>query len=193
MKILFASNNAGKIREVREIFGDEFEIVTLREANIVSDPEETGATFAENAYIKAKSGMDLSGLPCMADDSGLCVDALHGAPGVYSARFAGEPCDNDKNNALLLEKLKGHTDRSARYVCHICLIFPDGKTVKAEGECEGRILEEYRGTNGFGYDPLFYVPELQKTFAEATPDEKNRCSHRARALKKLRGMLSNDK
>jgi len=189
MKILFASNNAGKIREIREIFGNDFEIVTLREAGIVSDPEETGTTFAENAYIKAESGMKLSGLPCMADDSGLCVEALGGAPGVYSARFAGEPCDNDRNNALLLEKLKGKDNRRAKYVCSICLVFPDGKTVTSEGECSGEIIDEYRGTNGFGYDPLFFVPELNKTFAEATPDEKNARSHRARALKELRGKL----
>lgn len=189
MKLLVASNNKNKLKEIREILGDGFEIVSLREAGIVSDPEETGKTFAENAYIKAKSGMDASGLPCLADDSGLCVEALGGAPGVYSARFAGEPCDNEKNNALLLKKLHGVSDRRASYVCSICLLFPDGRKICTEGVCTGQITEVPSGTGGFGYDPLFRSDDLNKTLAEATAEEKNRISHRGRALEKLERIL----
>ena len=189
MKLLVASNNKNKLKEIREILGDGFEIVSLREAGIVSDPEETGKTFAENAYIKAKRGMDASGLPCLADDSGLCVEALGGAPGVYSARFAGEPCDNEKNNALLLKKLHGVSDRRASYVCSICLLFPDGRKICTEGVCTGQITEVPSGTGGFGYDPLFRSDDLNKTLAEATAEEKNRISHRGRALEKLERIL----
>lgn len=182
MKILVASNNRDKLAEIKTIFGASCDVVSLRDLGLVSEPEETGTTFAENALIKARAALALSGLPTLADDSGLCVEALGGAPGVYSARFAGEPCDNEKNNDLLLAKMKGVSDRRAAYVCHVCLAFPDGNVLHAEGRCEGLISTERHGTGGFGYDPLFYVPELGKTFGDATAEEKNALSHRAKAL-----------
>ena len=185
-KIAVASNNKHKIEEIRamlaEIYGGALEVKSLSEIGFSGDIIEDGETFEENAAIKARAAAAL-GYIAIADDSGLCVDALNGAPGVYSARFAGEPCDDRKNNDKLLELLSDvpESRRGAKFVSVICCVTPDGQTVTARGECPGRILFSRRGTGGFGYDPLFFC-ELGKTFAELTPAEKNRISHRARAM-----------
>ena len=185
MKVLLASNNGHKIKEIKEILGDFFDVVSLREAGVESDPEETGATFEENARIKAVAGMKASGMPCIADDSGLEVFALDGLPGVMSARYAGGHGDDSANNEKLLRELENASDRSARYVCVICMAFPNGHEIVARGECRGTILKEARGEGGFGYDPLFFFPQFGKTFAEITAEEKNEVSHRNAALKEF--------
>ena len=185
MKVLLASNNGHKIKEIKEILGDFFDVVSLREAGVESDPEETGATFEENARIKAVSGMKASGMPCIADDSGLEVFALDGLPGVMSARYAGGHGDDSANNEKLLRELENASDRSARYVCVICMAFPNGHEIVARGECRGTILKEARGEGGFGYDPLFFFPQFGKTFAEITAEEKNEVSHRKAALREF--------
>ena len=185
MKVLLASNNGHKIKEIKEILGDFFDVVSLREAGVESDPEETGATFEENARIKAVAGMKASGMPCIADDSGLEVFALDGLPGVMSARYAGGHGDDSANNEKLLRELENASDRSARYVCVICMAFPNGHEIVARGECRGTILKEARGEGGFGYDPLFLFPQFGKTFAEITAEEKNEVSHRKAALKEF--------
>ena len=192
-KLLAASNNKNKIRELKQILGDIFEVVSLSEAGVVSEPEETGETFVENAVIKATAAMKESGMAAIADDSGLCVNALSGAPGVYSARYSGEGATDEKNNALLLKNMDGITDRRACFKSAIALVYPDGTTVTAEGECPGVILHEGRGSNGFGYDPLFLVEEYGKTFAELDGAVKNVISHRANALKALREKLEKDR
>ena len=150
MKVLLASNNGHKIKEIKEILGDFFDVVSLREAGVESDPEETGATFEENARIKAVAGMKASGMPCIADDSGLEVFALDGLPGVMSARYAGGHGDDSANNEKLLRELENASDRSARYVCVICMAFPNGHEIVARGECRGTILKEARGKGGRG-------------------------------------------
>lgn len=185
MKVLLASNNGHKIKEIKEILGDFFDVVSLREAGVESDPEETGDTFEENARIKAVAGMKASGMPCIADDSGLEVFALDGLPGVMSARYAGGHGDDSANNEKLLRELENSSDRSARYVCVICMAFPNGHEIVARGECRGTILKEARGEGGFGYDPLFFFPQFGKTFAEITAEEKNEVSHRKAALREF--------
>ena len=195
---ILASNNKKKLAELIAIAGEKYDVMSLAQAGIESDPEENGKTFAENSYIKAESAMKASGKPAIADDSGLQVYALNGEPGVYSARYAAmhgrcEESNDAENNALLLEKLKGVTDRRAAFVSHITLIYPDGTTVTSEGRCEGEILESPRGENGFGYDPLFYIPELGKAMAELSAEEKNAISHRGRSLKILFDKLGENK
>ena len=190
MKIAIATNNPNKLREIRAILGGFFdEALSLSDLGIDIDIEETGTTLTENALIKARTIRDLTGLPALADDSGLMVDALDGAPGVYSARYAGEEHDDKKNNALLLKNLEGKP-RDAKFCSVIALCYPDGRELTAEGYAPGVILEEERGTGGFGYDPLFFSPELGKTFAEATPEQKNSVSHRSRALRAMLELLS---
>ncbi len=183
MKLLLASNNEKKLRELRDILaGLGHEVVSLREAGIASDPEETGETFEENALIKARSACALSGLPAVADDSGLAVDALGGAPGVRSARYClGSDADRV---AFLLKNMEGVPDgkRTARFVSAIACVFPDGKELSVRGECEGIILRAPRGDGGFGYDPVFYSPGEGLTFAQIPPERKNAISHRSRAL-----------
>ena len=182
MKIAIATNNANKLREIRAILGGFFEeAYLLSDLGIDIDIAETGETLTENALIKARTIRDMTGLAALADDSGLMVDALNGAPGVYSARYAGEEHDDKKNNALLLRNLAGKS-RDAHFCSVIAVCFPDGRELTAEGRVDGTVLEEERGKGGFGYDPLFFSPELGKTFAEATPEEKNSVSHRSRAL-----------
>lgn len=186
MKLIIASNNEHKLREIKAILGHHFEeIVSLREAGIRHETVEDGQTFLENAEKKAREIAELSGCCALADDSGLCVDALGGAPGLYSARFSGVHGDDAANNRLLLEKLRDVTDRGAHYTCAIVLARPDGSIVSAEGYLYGQIGREEKGSNGFGYDPLFYLPEYGCTTAEMDPDEKNRISHRAAALHAL--------
>ena len=191
MKLIIASNNAHKLVEIRAILGSEFdEILSMKEAGIVHETVEDGSTFLENAEKKAREIMEISGCCALADDSGLCVEALGGAPGIYSARYAGEHGDDKANNRKLLRELEGVEDRRAHFACAMVLVRPDGSVVRAEGRMDGVIAFEESGENGFGYDPLFYLPERGCTNAQLTPEEKNAISHRANALhalvKKLR-------
>lgn len=185
-KIVVASGNKAKLREIRQIF-QGYEVVSMQEAGFADDVEETGTTFEENALIKARAVCAALDLPALADDSGLCVDALGGAPGVYSARFCGRHGDDKANNALLLEKLRGVAEagRGAYFESCVALCFPDGKEFVASGRTYGRILEEEEGCGGFGYDPLFYSFEVNKSFGLATAEEKNAVSHRGKALAAL--------
>lgn len=186
MKLAIATNNQHKLQEIRAILGDSFEeLLSLKDLGIDVDVEETGSTLEENALIKARAILSLSGIATLADDTGLMVDALKGAPGVYSARYAGEEHDDAKNRALLLKNLDGVKDRSAHFATVIALCYPDGKTLTASGRVNGEILLSERGTEGFGYDSLFFSTELGKTFAEATQAEKNSVSHRGRALRAM--------
>ena len=190
MKLILASNNAHKLEEIRAILGGEFEeILSLREAGIVHETVEDGQTFLENAEKKAREIAELTGCCALADDSGLCVDALDGAPGIYSARFAGVHGDDAANNRLLLEKLEGVENRAAHFTCAMALVRPDGSVLRAEGYFYGQIAHEEAGVNGFGYDPLFYLPERGCTSAQLSPEEKNAISHRANALHKLLALL----
>lgn len=180
-----ASNNSGKITEIKELLSGLYKVRSLADENIVSDPEETGSTFEENAFIKAEAVYRLTGCACLADDSGLIVDALDGAPGVYSARYAGEPSDSAKNNELLLANMEGKSDRTARFECAVVLYKSPEDVLTGVGTVEGRILDAPCGSGGFGYDPLFFCDDLQKSFGVASREEKNSVSHRARALKQL--------
>lgn len=191
MKLIIASNNQHKITEIKTLIGEWFEsVLSQSEVGFFEEVEETGTTFAENSYIKASAISDkFDGYATLADDSGLMVDALNGEPGVYSARYCGRHGDDKANNDLLLKKLDGVNNRSARFISAITLILPNGKVLSTEGKVEGVIGYEEKGSGGFGYDPLFYAVELNKTFGEATPEEKNVISHRARALKSLRNLL----
>ena len=185
--LVLASGNAGKIREFAEMF-PEFTVKGYKEFGQNYEIEETGSTFYENALIKAKTVAETLGLPALADDSGLCVNALSGAPGIFSARYAGD--GNDEHNIeKLLRNLEGIKDRSARFVCSLVFYYPDGKIVSAKGETEGEILFEKDGENGFGYDPIFYSKDLKKSFGKASEEEKNSVSHRSRAIKALREKL----
>lgn len=185
MKIIVASGNAHKIKEISQIL-PEYEFVSMREI-YDGDIEENGSTFKENAYIKAKFIAERFSLPALADDSGLCVDALGGAPGIYSARYSGG--GDRENRLLLLKNLENAACRTARFKSSVCLCYPDGKTVFGEGACEGRILFKDEGDGGFGYDPIFYSDELKKSFGQATEKEKNGVSHRFRALCDLKSKL----
>ena len=190
MEIVLASHNKKKIKELDTFLSDMLggnKILTAGEVGI-DDIEENGTTFSENALIKARAVWK-DGRLTIADDSGLCVNALGGAPGVYSARYAGEPCDNDKNNEKLLSELKDKSDRSAYFVCTIACKLPSGEEFTVTGRSDGVILNEKQGDGGFGYDPLFYFPSLKKTFAELTPDEKHSVSHRGNALHLLKERL----
>lgn len=195
MRIVLATNNRHKADEISHVLGmDDLEFVTLEEAGISSDPAEDADTFEGNARIKALAAREAAGpIAVMADDSGLEVDALDGAPGVFSSRFAGEDGNDEANNALLLEKLEGVPDdeRTARFVCTLVFIDEDGSELVAKGAVEGKIGHEKRGAEGFGYDPLFFPDEYngEKTFAEVSQSEKNKISHRARALRKMKELL----
>lgn len=194
-RLIIASNNSHKIDEIKNILKDlGFEILSLKEAGIEIDVEETGSTFEENSYIKAKAIHDLTGANVLADDSGLMVYALNGAPGVYSARFAGEHGNDKKNIGKLLELLKDTPEekRGGRFVSSIVMLKSSGESVMGNGYIEGKIGFVERGTNGFGYDPIFIVPELNKTFAELTDQEKNSISHRKRALEDLKRKLKGE-
>lgn len=187
MKFVLASKNPDKLKEMREIMDQlGIEVVSEAEAGVDVEVEETGSTFEENAVLKAKAVCKASGLPAIADDSGLCVTALGGGPGVYSARYGGPGADSKR---LVLESLRGQTDRTAKFVCCVCCIFPDGGGIGARGECEGMIAYAPRGEGGFGYDPIFLVPKMKKTFAQMTPEEKNAISHRGKALAEFQEKL----
>lgn len=198
-QVIFATGNEGKMREIRAILGDmELEICSMKEAGLALDIEENGTTFEENARIKARAVADVlaakeKARACvvMADDSGLEIDFLGGEPGVYSARYLGEETPFSEKSADLLRRLKAvpEEERNARFVCAIAAVFPDGETVVTRGAIEGRIGHELRGDNGFGYDPIFYLPEYGRTAAELTDEEKNRISHRSRALELMKEEL----
>ena len=192
MRIIAATNNKGKLREFGEILSPlGFEVVSLHEAGIYAEVEETGSTFEENALIKARAVSLLSNSPVIADDSGLCVDALEGRPGVRSARWAGEGATDAQRIDKLLSELEGVEDRSARFVSAVAFIDTDGTAITAEGSVEGIILYKPVGNNGFGYDPVFFCTELQKSFAEVSDEQKNSVSHRGRALRAIAKMLKN--
>ncbi len=186
MKIVLATNNKHKLEEIRAILDGCFEqLLSLSELGLDIEIEETGATLEENALIKAREIVRLTGMPALADDTGLMVDTLGGAPGVYSARYAGEAHDDKSNRQSLLKNLENATDRSAHFGTVIAVCYPDGSYLTAEGRVDGKIIFEERGEGGFGYDSLFYSEEIGKTFAEATPEEKNSISHRGRALRAM--------
>lgn len=188
MTFVLASNNSGKLREIREILSDmDIEVISMREAGCEFSAQETGTTFEENAYIKAIMATTLLGLPAIADDSGLCVDALDGAPGIYSARYGNGEAKTDADRMyLLLKNMEGKEERTARFVSCVCCTFPNGDRITARGECEGTITKEPRGENGFGYDPIFLPSGMTGTMAEMPQETKNRISHRAKALEEFK-------
>lgn len=183
-KFVLATHNPGKLKEMSAILAElGIQVVGPDELGIDVEVEETGTTFAENALLKAQAICAASGLPAIADDSGLCVDALNGGPGVYSARYGGEGLDDRGRTMLLLQNMRGQTTRAAHFACAICCVFPSGDTLTAEGRCEGAIAFAPMGEGGFGYDPVFLVPEKAKTFSQLTAEEKNAISHRGKALR----------
>jgi XTP/dITP diphosphohydrolase len=185
--LVLATRNPGKTKEIRELLaGYPVDIKNLDDFGPIPEVEEDGATFEENAYKKASFTARVLGIPAMADDSGLEVHALNGEPGIYSARYAGPGATDDQNNSKLLERMKGQKDRSATFVCLISIAVPCGVALTYEGRCEGVIATAPQGSGGFGYDPLFYYPPLEASFAQLSPDEKNRISHRGRALSEVR-------
>lgn len=194
MKIFLATKNKGKITDFKELTeGMDIEVITILDNVEIPDVEENGATFEENSQKKAREIAKYTGIITVSDDSGLCVDYLNGEPGLYSARYAGENADDETNMDKLLEKLENvkKEDRAARFVSVVSIAYPDGRVKSFRGEVEGEITFERRGTNGFGYNPIFFSHELQKTFGEASSDEKNSVSHRARAFQKLKAEVLN--
>ncbi len=184
MKMVLASKNPHKLEEMKAILAHlGVEVVLESDVGVDVEVEETGTTFEENSLLKAKAVMEAAGMPAIADDSGLCVDALNGAPGVYSARYGGEDKGGYAHRyELLLRALSGQLDRRAKFVSVVTACFPNGDVLTARGECPGTIAYAPQGDNGFGYDPVFFVPEKKKTFAQMTAEEKNEISHRGRAL-----------
>lgn len=190
MKFVLASHNQGKLAEMQRILGQlGVEVVLQSELGLALEPEETGTTFTENARIKAEAVMQASGLPAIADDSGLCVDALNGGPGVYSARYGGEGLNDRGRYMLLLQTMRGQTTRAAHFSCAIACAFPNGDTITAEGQAPGTIAFAPMGEGGFGYDPVFFVPDKAKTFAQLTQEEKAEISHRGKALREFTAKL----
>lgn len=190
MKFVLASQNKHKLTEMQSILSAHgVEVVLQSDMGLHVDVEETGETFAENAMLKAQAVMKASGLPAIADDSGVCVDALNGAPGVYSARYGGPELDDAGRYRLLLSNMQGARTRAAHFTSAIACIFPNGDTIEAEGICPGTIAFAPQGTGGFGYDPVFFLPELRKTYAQLTPEEKAAVSHRGKALAVFDGKL----
>ena len=191
MKVVLASKNAHKLQELQDILSAQgVEVILESAAGVDVEVEETGTTFEENSLLKARAVMEASGLPAIADDSGLMVDALNGAPGVYSARYGGPGLEDAGRYRLLLENMRGVLDRKCRFVSAITLCMPSGDIVTARGECPGTLAYAPQGENGFGYDPIFFVPEKKKTFAQLTAEEKNAISHRGRALQLFQEKLS---
>ena len=195
MKIIFATGNAGKVREVKAILADlNMEVLSMKEAGVTSEAEENGTTFAENAVIKARDIAErVEDAIVMADDSGLVVDALNGEPGIYSARYLGEDTSYRIKNANIIQRLEGVPveERTARFACAIAAVLPGGEVLTTEGTIEGYIGYEERGEGGFGYDPIFMVPELDRSTAELTAEEKNAISHRGKALEAMKLKLQN--
>lgn len=191
-KIIFATGNEGKMREIREILGDlDYEILSMKEAGVNIDIIEDGETFEENAVIKAKAVMEATGEIVLADDSGLEIDFLNKEPGVLSARYMGEKTSYRIKNQILLDRLHGVPPilRSARFVCVVAAAFPDGRIETRRATIEGRIADKPAGENGFGYDPIFYLPDRKKTTAEISSEEKNEISHRGKALRQIKELL----
>jgi XTP/dITP diphosphohydrolase len=185
--LVLATRNAGKTREIREFLRDfPVEIKNLDDLGPIPSVEEDGTTFDENAYKKASFTAKVLGLPALADDSGLEVDALGGAPGVHSARYAGQSATDAENNSKLMHKMDGETNRTAAFTCVISIAVPSGAALTYEARCEGLIAETPGGNKGFGYDPVFYYPPLKRTFAQLSAEEKNRVSHRGKALAELK-------
>ena len=194
--MIFATGNMGKMKEIKAILGDiGEEILSMKEAGIDMDIVEDGSTFEENAIIKAKAVMERTGQLALADDSGLEIDALNKEPGIYSARYMGEDTPYEIKNSNLIERMKGvkGKDRSARFVCVIAAAFPDGEIITTRGTIEGVIAEEPAGENGFGYDPIAYVPEYGMTTGQMDPDAKNAISHRGKALTEMKKILEERK
>lgn len=190
-KFVLATHNPKKLEELRDILsGLGVEVVSPAGVGVDIEVEETGTTFAENAMLKAQAISAAAKLPAIADDSGLCVDALNGGPGVYSARYGGEDLDDRARCMLLLNNMRGQTTRAAHFACAIACVFPDGETLTAEGRCDGAISFAPIGTGGFGYDPVFLVPDKGKTFGQLTPEEKHAISHRGKALKEFAEKLA---
>ncbi len=183
-RLVVASGNAHKLKEIAEIFPD-FEVLSQKQMGFDEEVEETGASFMENALLKATAAANALGLPALGDDSGLCVEALGGAPGIYSARYSGGHGDDRANRALLLKNLEGESNRRAYFACALALVYPDGRKITAEGRTYGEILTQEEGEGGFGYDPIFHSEDLNKSFGKATAEEKNAVSHRGRALQAL--------
>lgn len=192
MKLVLASHNKHKAEEIKEILGEGFSVITQDEAGFSEEVEENGKTFEENAILKAETVMRAVGLPTIADDSGLCVSALHGAPGIYTARFAGENASDSENIEKLLISLADVPEemRGAEFVCTIAYARPNEETQTFTGKCEGRILFEVAGEGGFGYDPVFYTPVFKKSLAQISAEEKNSISHRGNALKLFKESLA---
>ena len=184
-KLVIASSNKGKLKEIKEMLGKYYKVVSAKEIGFDADIEETGSTFEENSFIKAKAVFDFCRLPSLADDSGLMVDALGGAPGVFSARYSGEGHSDEQNRKKLLLEMKDVSDRRAKFVSVITLIDENGDVFVGTGETKGEITREEKGNNGFGYDSLFFSYDLQKTFGQASDEDKNEVSHRSRALADL--------
>ena len=187
--LIVATGNQHKLREIAEIFTD-YEVLSQKQMGFCEDVEENGVSFAENALIKARAVCQALGVVTLADDSGLCVDALGGQPGIFSARYCGHHGDDEANRKKLLENMQGITNRTAHFICAIALVYPNGEELVVEGQTFGEILHEEVGNGGFGYDPLFFSRDLQKSFGVATAEEKNKVSHRFRALKKLWTLLN---
>ena len=192
MKVVLATHNQGKIREFQKILSEiGWDIISVSELGDIQEPEETGRTFEENALQKARYYANITQFPVLADDSGIIADILQNKPGIYSARYAGKHGDDKANNEKLIKDLSTFhgEDRRGHYVCVIALVCPNGKELTVRGTCEGIIRDFYQGTNGFGYDPLFYIPSLEKTMAELSIEEKNKISHRGHALQLLLNKL----
>ena len=198
MRIIFATGNKNKMREIREIMADTgYDIITAKDAGIDADPEENGADFEENALIKARAVFELSDGKdiVMADDSGICIDALGGEPGIHSARFMGHDTSYDIKNREILKRLEGvkDEDRSARFVCAVAAVMPGGREVAVREAMEGRIAHGIAGSGGFGYDPIFYLPEFGRTSAEIAEESKNLISHRGKALRHMRAVIEEER
>lgn len=190
-RVVLATSNAGKLRDFRALFAATgIELVTPASVGVTLDVEETGETFAENALLKARAHVAACRLPTLADDSGIVAHALGNEPGVRSARYAGEPSDDHANNLKLVARLRGVADRSASFVCALALVWPDGRQIVTEGRCDGRIIDDERGRNGFGYDSIFFRDDLCMTFGEAAPAEKHARSHRGAAARELIATLA---
>ena len=193
MDLIISSNNKNKINEIKKLLSSlDINVLSLSDINFNEEILETGSTFSQNSYIKAKTIFDKYHMPVIADDSGLEVEALGGKPGVYSHRYAGEDCNDTANNLKLIEELNGILNRNANYTCDICYINKNGQVKHSTGKCYGLICNNPKGENGFGYDPYFYIESLGKTMAELDMDEKNKISHRAKALNQLKELIYED-
>ena len=196
MKVVFATGNENKLKEIRQITNDmDIDIVSMKDAGVFEDVEETGTTFEENAYLKASAIAKKCGLPTLADDSGLEIDYLGKEPGIYSSRYMGTDTPYPVKNAELIKRMENVPDeeRTARFVCAVCYVRPDGSSETVRATMEGRVAYEPAGSNGFGYDPIFYLPEKGCTSAELLPEEKNAISHRGKALRMIRDILEKER